>query len=1026
MSDDLMCNGSQQEHIASIFKEYTTPSEKSDLHEPFEYCYSNCLSGQTKNSTFVSPENALLEDNETPIPDFSMLNPIDNKCLPLNNANLMDWLVRVHDKLNPIDVLRNSILKWIKTGEINKTNDKKTTAPIIEFAASHYPKLKHDLKDDEKRDLKKIPVLTCDKVFQNAKVCYFDSAILNIKGLESVITKNEIVSTKHISDCVKQFYTEIGVSKVIAPLDVIRRSVLRWIEKGDTKNTITLDNHQHILKYIAEHWSNLYYSIKPEEKGVLKKMPILTASGSFRAACNLFWAISNDDSDEKIPGYKDITTEDEFVSSAYDMKLLKSLLSDLGVHKLGFTDIYEKYSDHLRNSENVTWFFSQLVEHWTRSIPKKGQLLSCLQKKFHDSPCLLAKNGKMYSSTELYSSQFNDIANIDPNTLLLLEYKKLPEDLEQYLGFKMDLDFECIKQVTGKIPENGEKETLIFFTTLLRQLKKKDKHEIKENQLSLLSKENKLILAKDLYYFIEQDATCLLESCYLKRILGMSHEDTLELAELCGVNTLHFEPKIEREEEMYDNTLKEFYLERLPFIVLKESKSLNEHIDSTLKSLFNTISTIKVKPRKGSYFDESASSQTLEGHLNELCLQKQPLIKDEGTGIDNILTLSSATITYSETLNRIESSNIVLTHPLENEGKISKLETYKKDLTSDESASSQTLEGQLRLQKQPPIKVEGTGINHTLTLTSSTITCCETLNHIESAKDILSDSLENQEKDLTFDESASSQTLEGHLNELCLQKQPPIKDEGTEIDNILNPSSSTTTSNKKEGKYSKLKMYEKVRTSDESASSQSLEGHPNELCLQKQPPINDEGTDIDILTPSASIIRKKATRDSIEIEVESKCLIPNESETGREIRIHPTIISSTMGSSTYFPEVNSEQSRMKWLCEKYVFTFLQDHYKDKYPNSQSNLLDGKFTLQWQFRNIEIVWLNVSGEKKQQYDLLLKKDGVVNRLIEVQPTNFILNDSFSISHRKFIRKINQLATEFPEHKEKYCIYPYSKR
>ncbi|GFY61982.1 DUF3883 domain-containing protein, partial [Trichonephila inaurata madagascariensis] len=342
-----------------------------------------------------------------------------------------------------------------------------------------------------------------------------------------------------------------------------------------------------------------------------------------------------------------------------------------------------------------------------------------------------------------------------------------------------------------------------------------------------------------------------------------------------------------------------------------------------------------------------------------------------------------------------------------------------------------------------------------------------------------------------------------HLNELCLQKQPPIKDEGTEIDNILNPSSSTTTSNsaglfieclgraprgpgsrgarkgpgklylnrfagykfqfssakgarrsfaprarnelksaltnsellnpferakmskfhllEKEGKYSKLKMYEKVRTSDESASSQSLEGHPNELCLQKQPPINDEGTDIDILTPSASIIRKKATRDSIEIEVESKCLIPNESETGREIRIHPTIISSTMGSSTYFPEVNSEQSRMKWLCEKYVFTFLQDHYKDKYPNSQSNLLDGKFTLQWQFRNIEIVWLNVSGEKKQQYDLLLKKDGVVNRLIEVQPTNFILNDSFSISHRKFIRKINQLATEFPEHKEKYCIY-----
>ncbi|GFV92449.1 DUF3883 domain-containing protein [Trichonephila clavipes] len=1299
------------------------------------------------DGTLLSPKTALLEENETPIPDFSMLNPIDNKYLPLNNAKLMDWLVSlgakrlrtpiqilresimkwidsdtfylkitinnhlkvvnylaknfdqltlseneklkeklliltetskfrlakqcylpdvvpveefsdvisseekisscydinnvrsffihvgVHDKLNPIDVLRNSILKWIKTGEINKKLTIQNYGPIIEFAASHYPKLKYDLTDYENKDLKKIPILTCDRVFQSAQDCYFDSAVLNIKGLEGIIAKNELVSTNNISDGVEKFYTEIGVSKVITPLDVIRRSVLRWIEKGDTKNTITLDNHQHILKYIAEHWPNLNYSIIPEEKKVLKKMSVLTEGGAFREAYKLYWPISNDDSNEKIPGYKDITTEDEFVSSAYDMKLLKSLLSDLGVHKLGFTDIYEKYSNHLRNSENVTWFFPQLVKYWIRSTPNKDPLLSCLQKKFRDSPCLLAKNGKMCSSTELYSSQFDDIGNIDPNTLLLLEYKKLPVDLEEYLGFKMDLDFECIKQVIGKIPESGPKETHIFFTTLLRQLKKKDELEIKENQLSLLSKENKLILAKDLYYFIEQDATCLLESCYLKRILGMSHEDTLELAELCGVNTLHFERKIEREEEKYDNTLKEFYLERLPFIVLKESKSLNENVDSTLKSLFNTISTIKVyqcskiyvKYPFGSpvetrcYFDnltfyvvgkwvrqksniheylrrklglktdenvvrdiidieqpseneqqewlsdqkedaqkfyfvrdqleklltnekenksdtfnalesvlcseeerelnilnpvesvkivqshslgneeketcekdltseESASSQSLGGQLNELCLQKQPLIKDEGTGFDNISTPTSSTVTSSETLNPIESAKDVLADSLANQ---------EKDLTSDESASSQTLEGHLNelcVQNQPD---EGTGFDNISAPTLPTVTSSETLNPIESVKDILSDSLENQEKDLTFDESTSSQSLDGHLNELCLQKQPPIKDEGTEIYNTLNPFSSTTTSrstglfirclgrgprapgarkgpgklyinrfsgykfqfssakrarrsfaprarnelksaltnsvllnpferpkmdkfhlSEKEGKYSKLIMYKNDRTCGEPASSQSLQCHPSELCLQKQPRIKGEWTEIDnILTPSASIIRKKATRDSIEFEVETKCLIPNEWEAGREMRIQPTTICSAMG----FPEVSSEQSRMKWLCEKYVFTFLQDHYKDKYPNSQSHLLDGKFTLRWQSRNIEIVWLNASGEKKQPYDLLLKKEGVVNRLIEVQPTNFILNDSFSISHRKFIRKINQLAAEFPEHKETYCIY-----
>ncbi|GFR01613.1 DUF3883 domain-containing protein [Trichonephila clavata] len=1681
----------------------------------------------SKNGTLLSSENALLEENKYPIPDFLMLNPIDNECLPLYNAKLMDWLVSlgakrlttpiqilresilkwidsntfdfkitirnhvevinylaksfdqftgreteklkeklliltennqfkhakqcylpdvvpvkefsniisseekisscydvnnlrpffihvgVHDKLNPIDVLRNSILKWIKTGEINGKLTIQNYGPIIEFAASHYPKFKLDLTEFEKNELRKIPVLTCDQVFRSAQVCYFDSAILNINGLEGVITKNEQVSINNLSDCVYKFYTKIGVSKEITPLDVIRKSVLRWIEKGDTKNTITLDNHQDILKYIAKHWSNL--DLTKEEKNVLKKMPILTEGGVFRAACNCYWPISyfNAGYNEKIPGYKDVTTEDEFVSSAYDMNLLKSLLDDLGVHKLGFTHIYEKYSDYLGNRENVKWFFPQLVKYWLAPYKKnENQLLNCLQKKFSDSPCLLAKNGKMCSSTELYSSQFDDIGKIDPDTLLLLDYENLPEDLEKYLGFKMDLDFECIKQVLNKIPERGKEETRIFFTKLLQQLRKKDKLEIRKNQLSLLSKDNKLIFAKDLYYFIEQDATCLLESCYLKRILDMSHKDTLELAELCGVNTLHFELEIEREEEKNDNTLKEFYLERLPFIVLQESKNLNENVDSTLKSLFTTISTMKVyqcskiyvKYPFGSpaetrcYFDnltfyvvgkwvkqkskiheylrmkldlktdenvvrdiidmehpssendqqewisyqkedaqkfyfvrdqleklmnnekgnkldvlnafesllsskeerelnilnpaesakdvlsdslenqekdltsdefasnqtldghpnelcfekqspikdegtridniststsstitssetlnpiesakdvlsdslenqekdltsdesassqtldghpneiclekrppikdegtridnistptsstiassdtlnpiesakdvlsdslenqekhltsdESASSQTLDGHPNELCFEKQPPIKDEGTGIDNISTPTSSTITSSETLNPIESAKDVLSDSLENQEKdltsdefassqtldghpnelclekqspikdegtridniststsstiassetlnpiesakdvlSDSLENQEKDLTSDESASSQTLDGhpnelclekqspikdegtridniststsstiassetlnpiesakdvlsdslenqekeltsdefasnqtldghlnelclekqspikdegtridniststsstitssetlnpiesakdvlsdslenqekdltsdefasnqtldghpnELCLEKQSPIKDEGTRIDNISTSTSSTIASSETLNPIESAKDVLSDSLENQEKDLTSDESASSQTLEGHVNELCLQKQHSIKGEGTGIDNILTPSSSTTTSSeplnpfesakmaqfhllKNEGKYSTLIMYKKDRTSDESASIPSLEGHPNELCLQRRPPIKDKGirinnsltltsstitcsetlnhiksakmvlshplenkvkdsklvmykkdlnsdesasiqsleghpnelslkkqprikdkgTEIDnILTPSSSIILNKATRDSIEkdvIEVETKCLIPNESETGREIQIQPTKICSSRGSSTYFPEVSSEQSRMKWLCEKYVFTFLQDHYKDKYPNSQSNLFDGKFTLRWQSRNIEILWLNASGEKKKPYDLLLKKEGVVSRLIEVQPTNFILNDSFYISHRKFTRKINQLTAEFPEHKEKYCIY-----
>lgn len=39
-----------------------------------------------------------------------------------------------------------------------------------------------------------------------------------------------------------------------------------------------------------------------------------------------------------------------------------------------------------------------------------------------------------------------------------------------------------------------------------------------------------------------------------------------------------------------------------------------------------------------------------------------------------------------------------------------------------------------------------------------------------------------------------------------------------------------------------------------------------------------------------------------------------------------------------------DKSWANWLSEKHVFTFLQDYYKNKYPNPHCSLLDGLFTL----------------------------------------------------------------------------------
>ncbi|GFS74903.1 DUF3883 domain-containing protein [Trichonephila clavipes] len=1123
-----------------------------------------------RDGTLLSPKNALLEENENPIPDFLMLNPIENKCLPSNNADLVkEWLVRlgakrlitpiqvlresvlkwidsdqydlkitmknnvgiinylakgieqftiretdklkerlliltesnhfklaklcylpdvvsvkelsniissdekisscydinnlksffihvgVHNKLNPIDVLRKSILMWVKNGEIKDKLTIKNYEPIIEFFALHYPTFERNLTESEKTELKKIPVLTSDQVFQSAQVCFFDSAIPDIKGLKGAIAKNKLVFINSISNNVYKFYTKIGVSKKISPLDLIRRSILRWIQEGDTKNRVTLDNHKDILKYLSDQWNNINNSVglKPKEKQDFKKMPILTEKVVFRAACNCYWPISNINAGycDEIPGLKGIIPADEFVSSEYDMNTFKYLLECLGVRNLGFTDIYEKYTDHLRNRENVKWFFSKLVAYWNRNRASKDQLLSFLQKKLCAPTCLLAKNNILYSSTELYSSKFCNIGFIDQNSLLLLEYEKLPEDLERYLGFKMDLDFKCIKQLLKAIdknPELGGENTRIFFTTLLEQLRGKDKHEIRKNQLSLFSEKNKLKLAKDLYYFIEEDATCRLDSCYLKRIHGMSHEDTLELAELCGVNTLPFEQEIKREKEKHDNTLKEFYLQRLAFIVVQESKKLNENVDSILRRLYNAISSIELYQcqniyvkypfgdptkiqyhfdnltfyvagkwvnKKSKIHDHLKKELGLETDIRDIIDMEQPFTEndkqewlsyqkvdaqkfysiedklkkllngEEGKKIGILNAFESKSGEDERELNLlncVESVKIVLSHPLESKETDSKLDMLEKDLSSDESSSSESLgvdsEDEFCTQEQYPIKDEGIEIDCTLTTHSSTTTCSQVLNPIDSVK-VVSHHLEKEgnNKFMVYDNDLASESSSDESSEFLsdedfyIQKQL-VKDEGFKIQNTVTTGSSVVTCN-------------------------------------------------------------EASRDSITteviVEVDTKCQIASELETDHEKRIQQlnrtcSCCSSTesirLGSSIYFPEV-SEKSHMKWLSEKFVFTFLQDHYKGKYPHSQSNLLDGKFTLSWLSYNIQIVWLNESREKGQSYDILLKKQGEVKRLIEVQSTYDMINDSFYICHRKFIRKRNQLAAEYPEYKEKYCIY-----
>lgn len=1025
---------------------------------------------RAKDGTLLSPKNALLEENENPIPDFLMLNPIDNDYLPLNNTDLIkDWLallgarrlttsiqiiresilkwinsgefelritiknhieiinylaksieqltkketdklkeklliltesnqfkrvglcylpdavsikelsiiisddekisssydmnnlkkffihVGVHDRINPIDVLRKSILMWIENGEINAKLTIENYKPIIEFAALHYPRLEDNLTESEKKALKNMPVLTCGQIFQKAQVCYFDSAIPSIKGLEGVIAKNKLVFIKDIpnSDSVCKFLTKIGVSKKIAPVDVIRRSILMWIKEGKITNRINKDNHQGILKYISAAGLN------SKEKKYLRKMPILTEAGIFREAYGCYWS-TDCDSYEEIPGLKSIISSDEIVYSGYE-KVIKNLLEELGVRKLTFIEIYEKYSEHLTHPENVNWFFYQLVNYWkkNKASANDNELLNYLQQKFNASSCLLGKNDKTYYSKELYSSRFDSISDIDPNSIPLLAYEKLPEELEKWLGFKTDLDLKCITQLLKAIEKNpklGEEKTRIFFTTLLEQLRKKDKNEIRKCPLSLFSKDNKLTHAKDLHYFIEENATCYLDLNYLKRIAGMSHDDTLELAKLCGVNTLPLQQEFKQEEETYDNSLKVFYLERLPFIVVQESKKLNEEVTVTLRRLYNMISTIKLYQCQSIYVKYPFDG-TIDG-------TKIPLRFDELT-----------VYVTGEWGKRRSTIHDYLKKKLG-------LKTDIRDIIDMESISQNDKQEWLSEQNEEP-------------------------------------------KEFYF--------VEEELKKL-LPSEEKIK-----LD-ILAPVASVKSTQPHHSEYekdSKLLVNEEELTAAESSSDESsvdsVEGEPY---LQAQYAIKAEGSGVHsrFIDDPEAITRYETATVSIGediIEVDTR-LVSSELEIDRKKRIQQSEISGSYylsteslhtGSSKFFQEAtSSKQSDIKWLSEKYVFIFLQDHYKNKYLNSQFNLSDGIFTLRWQSHKIEIEWLNASEEKGRPYDFLLKKDDKIKRVIEVKSTNSLANnDSFNISRRKFIKKINQLATELPDHKEKYCIY-----
>ena len=846
----------------------------------------------TKAKQFRNAESCYLPDISVPTTGLEDIISNEEWISPDYNLKLLKHFfihIGVHEKIDALDVLRKSVFKWIENGNINTKITLENHHPIVEYIARHYHSILPYLKDSEKKALRKIPVLTYANIFKPVESCYLTSAIPQVKGLEEVILPNELLSTEYRSEIIEKLLKNIGLNSSLSPSAAIRRSILHWIEHGEINHKITRANHKPIIEYLAKHAMGL----KETEIKQLKKLPLLNQNNLFISAETCYWP----NNDKKIPGLDAIIDADEILASHYNTEEIKHFFNRIGVRKLRFIDIYEKYSQHLTNIDNLQYFFTKLIKHWNNhKTDKSDGLLKYVKKHLQSSHCLLANDEKTHTVNNLYTAKFKELSDIAPETIPLLNYASvLPTDLEDYLGIKTELELSGISQLLSIIKQQPSLATASAFKLLLEQLKLKDSDEIKAYALSLLTENNTLQPANKLYYFEEKDSERLKnESFYLKRIRGLSHEETLELARLCGVNIIPFTHQLRTQPEqsalISDSTLKDFFLARLPFIALQEAKELNKSPELILQALYQKIDAIQHYPC-------------------EEIIQCYPFKEISVPHYFKKLTLY-VTGNWTERKNKFK----IYDH----------------------------LKKQLQLSQD-----------------------------IREIMDIAPSNTTDREAWLE-EEKIDAQTFQHLCQNLALLQSGEII--AATID--------------------QEKIFASAPTSSESDASET----------------DEEPTATTSMTPP--LITQITKRGS-----------PFSSPQKGTSSGYSSNPNRHAGFSSFF-QATEEQQKLGREGEQYVFQALQNYYKHKYPGAKFNLDEnkGKFKLTTpNHREIAITWLNKNKESGKPYDLLLTKNDQTKRYIEVKSTASTDKYAFEITHHEFIKMLHVFEKKTAQPKEKYSIY-----
>nr|XP_042898524.1 uncharacterized protein LOC122269434 [Parasteatoda tepidariorum] len=1048
-----------------------------------------------------------------------------------DTKSLRGFFIRIgiNSKLNFLEVLNRSIFEWLEKDQMKDMITKDNYRPIIDYIASHISSLDRPLPKHKRELLKDFLVLTMDETFHKAQHSYFDKAIPKIKGLQHVITKGRQVSTSDISSNLEKFLTDIGVKKTVDPLLFIRESIIKWHNEGENlSKRINRNNHHEILKYIAQNLNSIKSGLdsKPKQRNALKNIIILTQDNTFSPACKCYWPAS--ENNEEIPGIEDIISPNELVSSDYDLKSmnLKAALEYLGVRNIQFTDIYEKYSNYLNNENNMNWFFTHLVTYWKKNgaSPKSDGLLKCMRSKFKTASCLLAKNKRKYLSMNLYSSKFDTMHSIDPNSVPVLAYEALPEELEDWLGLKKELDLLCIMglfKTVEKNPLSGQQKTLTFYKCILEQLRSKSKTEVRSCGFKLLSEENYLVLASNLYYFKEEQVKCKLEKCYLKRIVDMSHSDTLDLAELCGVNILPFKEDFNFIKETASDSLKNFYMERLPFIVIQESTELNENPSIVLKHLFEKLSVLKLYTCEritvqypfgepvdiNTHFDDfivyvNGNWRNFKSEIYEHMRTKLNLKTNIGTICSMDVSSNKSVLNWlndyhnegKKVLNRIkaelqkllfkvENEDINKSHSLDNSTngkyllkeshtsaledfvsvgsskKLSVCEDSADDYSSSEEASVSTsslencdtstgtnnrksVEKNVIETEHLPEKTKYDAVSLIDQLGKRSSTLSDLLESMQvkknmnaiSTNNVKSEEFDNDTNSEDDEDSSSEEaslctsSLEnfdmrtGTNDRLSVEKFLPEKIRYDAVSLIDQLRERTSSSNQLENVQVNKNVNNVISTNNvksEDFVEQIMDNDTNsedEVALKNSTGIRNDNNNVlnTIISEQENLRLQKVRANSIGRNVlDFSSLLPQELDVIQNKAVKNQLKTSSNNS---MKGTLTNESNPKRLRESYVFTLLQNYYKRKYPNSKCKSSFGHFRLQWQSRTIDIVWLNEIKDILHPYDIVLKKDGNVKQLIEVDSAEIRDNNLFILNHQNILKSIKKLPKKY---EEKYC-------